>query len=136
MPSMPAEVRQGDVVPLGDEAPVTTLGRLTRLDKPHRDASVNALRAVELEARVLDIIRIALHGAAREYRGQYPLTTWSDILLGIRRPFSLLDLCRLATHPTKEAHVAVDAALRLLASARGYYLADKGQDVAFDGRGE
>ena len=128
---MGTELRPHPTSPLDGVAQNATLDRLAALDKPHRFIAVEMPRALELEAAVIDAVRVTLHGSACHFRGQYPLTTWIDILSGRRRAFSLLDLCRLIVHPTQEGGEVADAALRELALRRGHFLADIGADVAF-----
>jgi hypothetical protein len=131
MASMSTEYRPTLPATLGVSIPTNTRDRLAKLDKPHKFAVTETPNALSLEAEVLDTLRSALHGVANHFLGQYPLTTWTDILAGVRRPFSLLDLCRLFASRRTEARSAAKAVLVVLAASIGCYVGERGDEVAF-----
>lgn len=109
----------------------STRDRLAILDVQHRHAATEHINALSLEARVLDSLRGSLRGCSNHFNGRHNTTTWTDILAGVRRAFSLLDLCRIFTSRRTEARKASRAILDILAATQGCFVGDRGDEVAF-----
>jgi hypothetical protein len=77
--------------------------------------------ALNLEAQVLHVLHEEINGEAVNLRGTRSAQGFRAALLG-EKNFTLADLCRLATSPTREARSAVKAALQELAASVGYAL--------------
>lgn len=78
-------------------------------------------RAVDLEARLLTGVHGALHGTATELRGIHSARRWQEALFG-KKHVTVADVCRIATHPGREARAAMLALVTELALVIGYRL--------------
>lgn len=78
-------------------------------------------KAVDLEARAVYRLHGSLHGSATHHRGIHSERRFREQTLG-ERHFSLADLARLCTMPTREAKAAALGALTEFALAIGYRL--------------
>lgn len=78
-------------------------------------------RAAALEAQVLYRLHEEINGEAVNLRGVRSAQGFRLALQG-EKNFTLSDLCRLATSPTREARTAVKAAVQEIAARLGYEL--------------
>jgi hypothetical protein len=86
--------------------------------------------AHELEARIVAAMHAELHGCAASVAGIEAPEHLREALRGLRPLKVGRHLCRLALSPRPEARRAVDAALQILAEARGYRLEPVGDATA------
>lgn len=109
-------------IPITEDAhdsPVTIFrDRIATRNEEHAKAFP---RAAALEAQVLYRLHEEINGEAVNLRGVRSAQGFRLALQG-EKNFTLSDLCRLATSPTREARTAVKAAVQEIAARLGYEL--------------
>jgi hypothetical protein len=116
-------------VPITEDAPESPAAPFReRIATRNEEHAREYPQAATKESEVLSVLHEALNGDAVAFRGTRSAQGFRAALLGDKN-FTLSDLCRLATSPTREARAATKAALTVLAASIGYRLESAHPDV-------
>lgn len=127
MSSTPRNVMR--CVPVTEDAPASpSILFRERIAMRNEEHAREFPQAATKEAEVLMALHDSINGDAANFRGTRSAQGFRAALLGDKN-FTLADLCRLATSPTREGRAATRAALTVLASAIGYRLESANPDV-------